>query len=92
MLLSSLIVTARLLIEVLVLQGPRQGCQLYVMHVFLYLLLRLHLYVGDFTCFTGFQGKDVCDAGDFICLVGEREKQCPGRRLTLNVGDLTALA
>ena len=28
--------------------------------------------MGDFICFTAFHGRDVHDAGDFICLVGER--------------------
>ena len=26
----------------------------------------------------------ICDAGDFICLAGEREKECLGGRLPLN--------
>ena len=30
--------------------------------------------------------------GDFICLAGEREKQCPSARLPLNAGELTALS
>ena len=46
---------------------------------------------GRFICFIVFHGRDVCDAGGFIYLAGEREKPCPGRRLTLNAEELTAL-
>ena len=35
--------------------------------------------------------KIYCDAGEFLCLVGERE-ECPGRRLPLNAGELSAPA
>ena len=38
----------------------------------------MHLYAGDFICFTAFHRRDVRDAGDFICLEGVREKHCPG--------------
>ena len=31
------------------------------------------------------------DVGDFTCLPGEREKECPGGRLPLNAGELEAL-
>ena len=31
------------------------------------------------------------DGGDFACLEGEQEKECPGRRLRLNAGELEAL-
>ena len=31
------------------------------------------------------------DAGDFTCMAGKREKQCPGGRLPLNAGELEAL-
>ena len=36
-------------------------------------------------------GRKISDAGDFICLAGEREKKCLGRRLPLNAGELTVL-
>ena len=36
-------------------------------------------------------GRKIGDAGDFICLVGKREKKCLGRRLPLNAGELTVL-
>ena len=36
--------------------------------------------------------RDVHDAGDFICLVTEREKQCPGWRLPLSAGEFAALS
>ena len=51
----------------------------------------VHSYAEALVCFTAFHGRDVHDAGDFICLAEEREKQCPGRRLPLNEGELTAL-
>ena len=44
----------------------------------------VHLYAGDFICFTAVLRRDIHDAGDFICLAGEtvsREKtpsQCRG--------------
>ena len=36
-------------------------------------------------------GRKIRDAGDLICLAGEREKECLGGKLALNVGELTAL-
>ena len=31
----------------------------------------------EILCFTAFHGRDVRDVGDFICLMGEREKESP---------------
>ena len=35
--------------------------------------LHIYSYARDFIWFTAFHKRDVRDAGDFICLVGERE-------------------
>ena len=57
-----------------------------VLCAFLFLLTYVHSHVGDFICFTAFQGRDYMLSGR----EGE-EKHCPGGRLPLNAGELTVL-
>ena len=62
------------------------------MHTFLFLLLLvLHTFVSGKLYISQLSTGEihVRDAGNFICLAGERVKQCPGGRFPLNARELT---
>ena len=44
-----------------------------------FVLLRTYIDEGDFVWY--FDGREVHDTGDFVCVAREREKECLGQRL-----------
>ena len=60
------------------------------MHNFLFLLLLVtYICKREIIYISQLNRRDVRNAGDFICLAGERVKQCPGGRFPLNARELT---